>query len=155
LKLQLAQINDIFLKFTDTTKSELESIRQSQEFLSTKFDELAVSTNQLKNENKELRTANTQLQNRAASLEKQHISLDTETENMKRYLRRDWLEIHGVPESSTESTNKLVVQVASLIVPELNLNEADISTSHRLPTNKEIFKPFIAKFVRRDTPDAI
>jgi hypothetical protein len=52
LKLQLAQINDLFLKFTDTTKSELESIRQSQEFLSTKFDELAASTNQLKNENK-------------------------------------------------------------------------------------------------------
>ena len=74
---------------------------------------------------------------------------------MKRYLRRDLLEIHGVPESSTESTNKLVVQVANLIVPDLNLTEADISTSHRLPTNKESFKPIIAKFVRRDTRDAI
>ena len=111
LKLQLAQINDLFLKFTDTTKSELESIRQSQEFLSIKFDELAASTNQLKNENKELRIANTQLQERVVSLEKQHISLDTETENMKRYLRRDLLEIHGVPESSTENTNKLVVRI--------------------------------------------
>ena len=74
-------------------KSELESIRQSQEFLSTKFDELAASTNQLKDEDKELRIANTQLQNQVVSLEKQHISLDTETENMKCYLRRDLLEI--------------------------------------------------------------
>jgi hypothetical protein len=155
LKLQLAQINDLFLKFTDTTKSELESRRQSQEFLSIKFDELVASTNQLKNENKELRIANTQLQERVVSLEKQHISLDTETENMKRYLRRDLLEIHGVPESSTENTNKLVVQVANLIVPELNLIEADISISHRLPTNKESLKPIIAKFVRRDIRDAI
>jgi archaellum component FlaC len=93
LKLQWAQINDLVLKFTDTTKSELESIRQSQEFLSTKFDELAASTNQLKDEDKELRIANTQLQNQVVSLEKQRISLDTETENMKCYLRRDLLEI--------------------------------------------------------------
>jgi archaellum component FlaC len=63
VKLQWARINDLVLKFTDTTKSELESIRQNQEFLSTKFDELAASTNQLK------------------------------YENMKCYLRRDLLEI--------------------------------------------------------------
>ena len=93
VKLQWARINDLVLKFTDTTKSELESIRQSQEFLSTKFDELAASTNQLKDEDKELRIANTQLQNQVVSLEKQRISLDTETENMKCYLRRDLLEI--------------------------------------------------------------
>jgi archaellum component FlaC len=93
VKLQWARINDLVLKFTDTTKSELESIRQNQEFLSTKFDELAASTNQLKDEDKELRIANTQLQNQVVSLEKQRISLDTETENMKCYLRRDLLEI--------------------------------------------------------------
>ena len=42
-----------------------------------------------------------------------------------------------------------------LIIPELNLTEADISTSHRLPTNKESLKSIIAKFVRGDTRDAI
>jgi hypothetical protein len=54
-------------------------------------------------------------------LEQQCTLADIENETVKRYLRRDLLEIHGIPESAEENTNNLVKQVADLIAPELNI----------------------------------
>ena len=73
LKEQTEQICDLFKKFTVTTKSELEAIKKSQDFLANKFDDLAVLTNKLQDKNKELRKTNTELQDRCAALEKQCI----------------------------------------------------------------------------------
>jgi ABC-type phosphate transport system auxiliary subunit len=51
LKQQSDQINNLFAKFIDTTKADLQSIKQSQDFLAAKFDDLVASTNKLKDEN--------------------------------------------------------------------------------------------------------
>ena len=155
LKQQSDQINNLFAKFIDTTKANLQSIKQSQDFLAAKFDDLVASTNKLKDENDELRKMNTKLQERVGVLEAQCSSADDEIESTKCYLRRDLLELHGIPESSTENTNSLIMQVVNLIAPELNICESDISTSHRLPAAGGRMKPIIVKFVRRDNRDAI
>lgn len=133
LRVQTEQINDLFVKFSGLTKSDLQEIKKSQEFLATKFDDLEVSLKKLKDENTELHKTNTQLNERIGVLEQQCTLADIENENVKRYLRRDLLEIHGIPESAEENTNNLVKQVADLIAPELNISESDISISHRLP----------------------
>jgi uncharacterized phage infection (PIP) family protein YhgE len=73
LKQQTEQINDLLKKFTVTTKSNLEAIKKSQDFFANKFDNLAVLTNKLQDENKELCKTNTELQDRCAALEKQCI----------------------------------------------------------------------------------
>ena len=155
LKQQSDQINNLFAKFIDTTKADLRSIKQSQDFLAAKFDDLVASTNKLKDENDELRKMNTKLQERVGVLEAQCSSADDEIESTKCYLRRDLLEFHGIPESSTESTNSLIMQVVNLIAPELNICESDISTSHRRPAAGGRMKPIIIEFVRRDNRDAI
>ena len=85
----------------------------------------------------------------------QCTSAESEVENVKRYLRRDLLEIHGVPESRDENTDTIVQNVVQLVAPELNLNQTDISISHRLPAAEGNIKPIIAKFTRRNTRDAI
>jgi hypothetical protein len=85
----------------------------------------------------------------------QCTSAESEVENVKRYLSRDLLEIHGVPESRDENTDTIVQNVVQLVAPELNLNQTDISISHRLPAAEGNIKPIIAKFTRRNTRDAI
>ena len=87
----------------------------------------------------------------------QCTSAESEVENVKRYLRRDLLEIHGVPEFRDENTDTIVQNVVhdQLVAPELNLTQTDISISHRLPAAEGNIKPIIAKFTRRNTRDAI
>ena len=55
--------------------------------------------------------------------------------NMEQYSRRDCVEISGLPEEPGENTNTLTIKVASLM--GLNLEEKDISISHRLPSNAQ------------------
>ena len=155
LKQQFDQINSLFVKFTDTTRIDLQSIKQSQDLLASKFDDLVASTNKLKVENNELRKLNSKLQERVGVLENQCNLADDEIESTKRYFCRDLLEFHGIPKSATENTNSLVWQVVKLVAPELNICESDISTSNRLPAAGGNMKPIIVKFVRRDTRDAI
>ena len=154
LKQQSDQINLLFVKFTDTTRVDLQSIKQSQDFLASKFDDLVASTNKLKVENNELCKMNSKLQERVGVLENQCNLADDEIESTKRYLRRDLVEFHGILESATENSNSLVLQVMNLVAPELNICESDIS-SHRLPAAGGDMKPIIVKFVRRDTQDTI
>ena len=76
---------------------------------------------------------------------------DKDIENLKQYLRRDILQIHGVPATTEENTNDIVKQVVHLIHPEVLLDDtADISISHRLSANEGYIPPIIVKFNRRD-----
>ena len=61
---------------------------------------------------------------------------DKDIENLKQYLRRDILQIHGVPATTEENTNDIVKQVVHLIDPEVLLDDTDILISHRLSSNE-------------------
>lgn len=68
-------------------------------------------------------------------------------ENLAEYLRRDCLEISGVPPSENYTCNQLVVAVGQAI--GVQVEEEDLSTSHPLPTFKEDAPPkIIVKFTR-------
>ena len=59
---QSEQLNDLFIKHSRMTKSDLDDIKKSQDFLGSKFDGLAASVNELRAENKELHQGNQILQ---------------------------------------------------------------------------------------------
>lgn len=66
-------------------------------------------------------------------------------ESLAQYLRRDSLEISGIPLSEDYSTNDIVIAVGKAI------NVSDISTSHPLPSyNSDAPPKIIVKFTRRD-----
>ena len=74
-------------------------------------------------------------------------------ENLAEYLRRDCLEISGVPPRKSYTCNQLVMAVGQTI--GVQLKEEDISTSHPLPTFKEGAPPkIIVKFTTRDTKNS-
>ena len=126
LKLQSEQMNVLFDKFTKSTKNDFEEVKKSQSFLSVKFEELITSVAELKQENKALRTESSQLRERIKLLECQVAESESDTESIKQYLRRDLIEIHGVPVNIDEDTNRLVKGVVELAVPSLKLDYQDI-----------------------------
>ena len=52
-------------------------------------------------------------------------------DEQEQYMRRDCVEIKGIPISRDENTNEVVKQVAGLL--DVEVCEDDISISHRLP----------------------
>lgn len=156
LKKQFDQIHDLSNQFSKTTKSDLEGIKKSQEFLSSKFDSLISSMDDLPSQNDELRKQNDELKKRVGDLK---IKVDCDSKDLdqlKQYTRRDLLEIHGVPFSRHENTNAIVLKIAEIVAPDLEIDEHEISTSHRLPTaNSDFIPPIMVKFTRRDTRDRI
>jgi predicted RNase H-like nuclease (RuvC/YqgF family) len=68
LQQQTKIINDLFTKFTDATKSDLDTIKARQEFISSKFDELNNTVDNLKSANHDLRSQNEQLKRELLSL---------------------------------------------------------------------------------------
>ena len=87
--------------------------------------------------------------------------------DMEQYSRRECCEITGIPETPDEDTNDLVIKVGALM--DIELDEDDISVSHRLPTpsyasrvamasssrpNHTTIQPkIIVKFVRSETKE--
>jgi hypothetical protein len=55
---------------------------------------------------------------------------------MQQYLRRDCLEITGIPIVPDENTKDLVIELASGI--GVNLYDKDISIAHRLPESRRV-----------------
>jgi len=52
------------------------------------------------------------------------------------YLRRDCLEITGIPVIPLGNPTRLVVELSSAL--DVDLNEQEISTAHRLPATKKL-----------------
>lgn len=155
LKQQAEQINDLFLKFTDITKKELSEVKISQDFLGAKFDDLTKSINELREDNSEFRALNARLSERVVELEEKVLITENDMESLRQYIRRDLLEIHGVPFTQGENTNAIVKNVAQIVDPNMELNENDISISHRLQAAEGFTPPIIVKFTRRDVRDKL
>ena len=54
-------------------------------------------------------------------LEAKTVLAESDMENLKQYLRRDLLEIHGIPVTSGENTNSFVKKMVNVIEPDLEL----------------------------------
>ena len=77
-------------------------------------------------------------------------------DNLEQYSRRDCLEIRGIPESTQESTDEIIMDLGLMI--GVHIQHDDISTSHRLPVRDSIDintdPAIIVQFVRRHVRDA-
>jgi hypothetical protein len=149
LKQQTVELNDLFIKESNSTKAALVEIKESQGFLAAKFEELVSTINEVKAENSKLQKENDYLNQRVKVLEEKFATTEMDVENTRRYSRRDTLEIQGVPVVEGENTNSIVLEVARLAVPNYVFDESMLSVSHRLPSARGNTPTIIAKFVRR------
>ena len=134
----------------DNLNNGFQELKRLADFPNAKYDDILV----------QLKQANEKIQRQGTSLKQMRKDLDDATkqaqdamngfENLAEYLRRDCLEISGVPPSENCTCNQLVMAVEQVI--GVQVKEEDISTSHPLPTFKEDVPPkIIVKFTRRDT----
>ena len=106
-KQQTVELNDLFIKESSSTKSALVEIKESQGFLAAKFEELVSTVNEVKAENRKLQKENDHLHQRVKVLEEKFATTEMDVENLRRYSRRDTLEIQGVPVVEGEKTKVL------------------------------------------------
>ena len=87
----------------------------------------------------------------AGAIDRQDQSLyrvECALDETQQYLRRDYLEINGIPISSYENPNQLVKEVGSLAGFEID--DRHIAAVHKLPDSKNVKNRLIVKFIQRD-----
>lgn len=104
---------------------QVEDAMKNINFISEKYDEiiklLKVSEEQ---KNKNLKAKVLQSENEIKLLQQSFNDMD-------QYLRRDCVEIRGLPIDSKQNSNNLVLKIAEKI--GIDIKESDISVSHILP----------------------
>ena len=130
--------------FLNTVRRELplasEGLAAAEENISKVTQEIELLTNKVINMEKKI-----QMNFRRWHLEEEH-SLQ--------YSMRDSIKVSGVPYQRDEDTDKLMCRIAFSI--GVNINEGDISVSHRTGRMQgNTPRPIIVKFVRRNTKHLI
>ena len=83
-----------------------------------------------------------------------NYDLEVQLDELQQYIRRDCLEITGIPIIPVNDNPALLVQEMSTLIG-VQLEENDISTAHRLPPTKKIKNRLIVKFTRREKRDEV
>lgn len=160
-------INELKVSMTSRYKeldSKLTEVVKSQQFLSEKYEEINTRLITVEQQKCELAIENTSLKAQVLKSSNDLHSLQQEVNNLEQYIRRDCLEIRGIPEQDNETvdmTNDLVQRVGEMI--GVLVEEKDISISHRLSVGRNRSmtngsrprgpKSVIVKFANRQTRD--
>ena len=127
------------LKSTLTSKYEeidkrLEKVIDSQNFISSEFDKFKTITDKLMTDNVALRKDNDNLNAKVTALEKDIEAAHAATNDLEQYGRRSMLEIAGIPRTSEENTEQLVINLCSKL--NLEVSPKDIEAAHRTSTKE-------------------
>ncbi|XP_068751022.1 uncharacterized protein [Montipora capricornis] len=134
-------------------------LEKSQDFVSKKYDTAIAALQSVKSEISNLDKKHTTIVNSleeklgelAGTNDRQDQSLyrvESALDETQQYLRRDCLEINGVPISSYENPNQLVKEVGLLAGVEID--DRHIAAAHKLPDSKNVKNRLIVKFIQRD-----
>ena len=129
-------------------KARCVKIEQSQDFLSSKYDQF---TEALKNTKRQIKNNEENINKHGKSIALAEDNIDevsTKLDELQQYSRRDCLEINGIPPTANENPQHLISELGTLIGVEIK--KEDISIAHRLPDLKNVKNRIIVKFVRRE-----
>ena len=135
-------------------KETIDGMEASLNFMSKQQDDMAKSLKDLQDKNKFLETENSLLLGQLAAVQNDINQQKDALNEYEQYSRRECLEFCGIGKRPIEDTNKIILTIGDAL--GVQINEEDISVSHRLPQYKHnVDKPpiIIAKFVRRDTKE--
>ena len=122
-------------------------LKKSVKHFSAKYDELL---KQVQRSNDRTASLSTFVKNLKEDM-KQCKNIGRETEDLSQYLHRDCLELTGVLPTEEVSCSDLVCSIGKEM--GIELQDEDISTTHRLPTYNKSAEDKIVKFTRRSIRD--
>jgi hypothetical protein len=137
-------------------RNQLKTIESAQKFVSDKYDSVVEMT---QTTNKELKTMQSRLRRRSQKkglLISKARSITIWCRLMKcssTCMRRDCLEITGIPVVPLDDPCNLVVEVCEIL--NVGLDENDISVAHRLRATKNTKDRIIVKFAKRSKRDEV
>lgn len=123
-------------------------IEQSIQFLSDKYDTVLGILQATKKQMAGLEANVKEQTAQISKLQEADYEKDCTIDAVQQYLRRDCIEITGIPILPLDNPKQLVLELGSLI--GVSVSEDQISTAHRLPDTKKVKNRFILKFVQRD-----
>lgn len=138
---------------------QIEDAMQSVNALNIKYDQIVKTLKDLDEAKDKLIVENASLKAETLKSSNEVKFLKKSLNDLEQYMRRDCLEIRGIPLPSTptdlDQTDEVVLQIAEKIgVP---MQKSDISISHRIPSRKQstdegipIPPAIIVKFVKRE-----
>lgn len=141
---------------------KLDEAVTSLKFLSEMYDELNVKVTTLEKREKELVQENQCLRGEINKLAKRVTDNELANDELEQYSRRDCIQICNNPVMKDENANRIVIELADKI--GVNIQESDISISHRVPANVSAnqigdttsFDPaIIVKFARREARESL
>lgn len=144
-------LKDLLFEYHKKSQRDIQEIKENQNFISGKFDELLGEINTLQEDNKKLKLENKAMKQQVADLSLKVENSIQDRDSLEQYTRRENLEIHGVPITKDEDTDALVKKVAGLI--DVEIDQSDISVSHRQSGKKNSTPFIIVRFVRRNVRD--
>ena len=142
---KLIEIEEKLKKF-DVVENQLKELKESQDFLNSKYEDQRKEIEALKKSNKDLYKENKLLQSAVQHLENDLSSANVDINNLKQYGRREMLEIVGIPREEHENTDSIVKKIGDKIKVPIDINN-DIEISHR--TSSKPKAPIIVKFNNR------
>lgn len=81
------------------------------------------------------------------------LFIECSLDETQQYLRRDCLEVTGVPTRPHDNPNQIVKEIGSLVGVEID--DRDIATAHKLPDTRKVKNRLIVKFVRREKREEV
>ncbi|CAB4017502.1 Hypothetical predicted protein [Paramuricea clavata] len=143
LKPILKDINDV--------KGKCDEIEKSQKFLADQYDSIMILLQTTKKQISGLKQSTNQNKAKIDQLEKLSNDQNAIIDELQQYIRRDCIEVTGVPLTPDVNAKQIIVEIGQLMGMELT--EHHVSTTHPLPATKNIKNRLIVKFVHRDVKD--
>lgn len=142
----ISEIRSMFENFKLSIQGEVEELKKSVNYISSKFDSFYQDLSQIQ---EELKAAQKEIKD----LKYENDNLYYEIKEIQQYSRRDNVIIFGIPEARSEKIYEVVNQISDSI-GALNLVN-DVSVAHRLPSGSPgKVRPIVIRFSKRCSRDA-
>lgn len=146
-----AEIDDMKRKITSLT-AKCNDIENSQKFLSSEYDGYKDSLQGTKKDISEVSKTLKSLDDRVGFSEREIRETGETLDDIQQYLRRDCIEITGIPMPPKDDPTLIAAQVGEML--GIQVSEHHISTAHRLSPTRKVKDRIIVKFVHRDMREA-
>lgn len=139
-------------KLASLLDKKLEPLQSSMNFINKEFEATKEKIAALEESNAVLVKENQFLKQESSRMVNALNQMKSAFDDQEQYIRRDCLEIRGIPITAHEDINEIVKNVGSIV--DTCIEDKDISISHRLKSDSAT-PPIIAKFTRRCVRDHI
>ena len=128
LDAQLRSILDEKLEPFQALQAEMKELRTFVEEANKKYDDVVKRMADHETSSKAIAAQIKVLKSALHTMESRVNHLMSVCNDLEQYLRREWVEVQGIPVAKDEDTNNIVVKVAELM--GIEIEENDISISH-------------------------